>query len=172
MTIHSGHPFATGDDPVRRLRGRVGGAVSLWTAGAGSAPGARAGLTVSSLLVAHGEPARLLALVDPDSDLADVVERTGRAVVHLLSWHHRDLADAFAGVAPAPGGPFRMATFDETDAGPRLADAATWAAVSVESAATVGWSLQLTCTVDDLVVGDDDAPLLHRRGRYRTEPSG
>ena len=33
MTIHSGHPFPTPDDPVRRLRGRLGGTVSLWTAG-------------------------------------------------------------------------------------------------------------------------------------------
>lgn len=171
MTIHTDHPFPTGDDPVRRLRGRLGGAVTLWTSGAGEAPGQRAGLTATSVMLAHGEPARLLVLVDPDSDLADVVERTGRAVVHLLSWRHRDLADAFAGVSPAPGGPFRVAPFTPTDHGPRLDDAATWCAVEVESATEVGWSLLLTCVVVDLHVGDDDQPLLHRRGRYRTEPS-
>jgi hypothetical protein len=44
MTIHASNPFAADPDPVRRFRGRLGGAVSLWTAGDG--PG-RAGLTVS-----------------------------------------------------------------------------------------------------------------------------
>ena len=164
MTIHTSHPFADPEpDPVRRLRGRLGGAVSLWTCGAGPD---RAGLTVTSLLVAGGEPGRVLALVDPDSDLADAVADTGRAVVQLLSWAHRDLADAFAGVAPAPGGPFRMAEFEETGWGPRLASATTWAGVSVESRVEVGWSVLLTCVLEEVVVGDDEQPLVHRRGRY------
>ena len=166
MTIHAGHPFPTDDDPQRRLRGRMGGAVSLWTSGEGDNPRDWAGLTVSSVVLAHGEPPRLLGLVDPDSDLADVATATGRAVVHLLSWHHRDLADAFAGVSPAPGGPFRLGPFVAGPAGPLLGDAATWATVEVESAVEVGWSLLLTCPVVDLHVGDDDEPLLHRRGRY------
>ena len=38
MTIHDTHPFADPHpDPVRRFRGRLGGAVTLWTA-----PGRRA----------------------------------------------------------------------------------------------------------------------------------
>lgn len=168
MTIHAGHPFATDDDPVRRLRGRLGAAVTLWTAGEGDDPRDWAGLTVSSVMLAHGEAPRLLALVDPDSDLADTVERTGRAVVHLLSWHHRDLADVFAGVAPAPGGMFRLGPFAATPDGPRLGDATTHVPVVVESAVDVGWSLLLTCPLDldRLVVGDDEDALLHRRGRY------
>jgi flavin reductase (DIM6/NTAB) family NADH-FMN oxidoreductase RutF len=163
VTIHSSHPFPTPEDPVRRLRGRLGGTVSLWTAGAGEG---RAGLTVSSFMVAAGEQARLLALVDPDSDLADALAETGRAVVQLLSWRHRDLAEAFAGTAPAPGGPFRSAAFDATAWGPRLADAGTWAGVSVESTGSVGWSDLVTVVVDELTVGDEDEPLFHRRGRY------
>ena len=163
MTIHSSHPFPTPDDPVRRLRGRLGGTVSLWTAGAGEG---RAGLTISSFMVAAGEPARLLALVDPDSDLADTLADTGRAVVQLLSWRHRDLAEAFAGTVPAPGGPFRSADFVDTPWGPRLADAGTWAGVTLESAASVGWSDLVTAVVDELAVADEDEPLLHRRGRY------
>ncbi|WP_340538646.1 flavin reductase family protein [Nocardioides sp. GXZ039] len=166
MTIHSGHPFPTEDDPARRLRGRLGAAVTLWTSGAGTTPGTRAGLTITSVLLANGDPPRLLALVDPDSDFADVFEDTGRAVVQLLSWGHRDLADAFAGVAPAPGGPFRMAEFDQTPSGPRLRGATTWADVTLESASPVGWSLLLTCPITEVVVGADDEPLLHRRGRY------
>ena len=165
MTIHDSHPFPTDDDPARRLRGRLGGAVTLWTTGAGPA---RAGLTVSSVMLAGGEPARLLALVDPDSDFAEALADGGRAVVQLLSWRHRGLADAFAGVAPAPGGAFRVAEFTDTDHGPLLADAATSASVTVESSVEVGWSLLLTVAIDDIVVGDDDQPLLHRRGRYAT----
>jgi flavin reductase (DIM6/NTAB) family NADH-FMN oxidoreductase RutF len=137
--------------------------VSLWTAGAGED---RAGLTVSSFMVAAGEQARLLALVDPDSDLADALAEKGRAVVQLLSWRHRDLAEAFAGTAPAPGGPFRSAAFDATPWGPRLADAGTWAGASVESTGSVGWSDLVTVVVDELTVGDEDEPLFHRRGRY------
>jgi flavin reductase (DIM6/NTAB) family NADH-FMN oxidoreductase RutF len=164
VTIHDTHPFADPDpDPVRRLRGRLGGTVSLVTTGEAAD---RAGLTVSSLMVANGEPARVLLLVDPDSDLADAVTGTGRAVVQLLSWSHRDLADAFAGTAPAPGGPWRMGTFTHTAWGPLLVDASTWAGVSVESATEVGWSRLLTCVIESVTVGDDAEPLVHRRGRY------
>lgn len=172
MTIHSGHPFPTDDDPVRRLRGRMGGAVTLWTAGAGESERGWAGLTATSVMLAAGEPARLLVLVDPDSDLADTVADTGRAVVHLLSWRHRDLADAFAGQAPAPGGVFRLGSFASTPSGPLLGGVASYCTVRVESSVEVGWSLLLTCVIDEgsLVVGDDDEPLLHRRGRYRTDP--
>ena len=160
MTIHDTYPFPTPDDPVRRLRGRLGGTVSLWTT---ATP---AGLTVSSLMVANGEQARVVALIDPDSDLADDLDEDGVAVVQLLSWRHRDLAEAFAGVTPAPGGPFQLAEFAGTPWGPRLADAATWAGVRLESTRPVGWSLEVTAVIEELAVGDDDEPLFHRRGRY------
>lgn len=164
MTIHDTHPFADAEpDPVRRFRGRLGGAVSLVTAGDSAS---RAGLTVSSLMVANGDPARIVMLVDPDSDLADQLKRSGRAVVQLLSWAHRDLAEAFAGTAPAPGGPWRMGDFEDTSWGPRLSSARTWAGVQVEMATAVGWSDLVTCAVETVHVGDDDEPLVSRRGRW------
>jgi flavin reductase (DIM6/NTAB) family NADH-FMN oxidoreductase RutF len=161
VTIHTTHPFADAEpDPVRRFRGRLGGAVSLWTSG-------EAGLTVTSLMVANGDPAHVLALVDPDSDLRDALRETGRAVVGLLSWADRDLAEAFAGTAPAPGGPFRQADFVASAHGPRLARAATYAEVSLVDETEVGWSVLVACRVDRAVVGDEDGPMLgHRRGRY------
>ena len=164
MTIHSTHPFADPEpDPVRRLRGRLGGVVTLWTAGDASS---RAGLTVTSLMVANGEPARALALVDPDSDLRAEVTRTTTAIVQLLDWSHRALADAFAGTAPAPGGAFSLASFTDTEWGPRLADATTWAGLRLEADAEVGWSVLLTCLIERVEVGVDTDALGHRRGRY------
>jgi len=163
VTIHAGHPFPTPDDPVRRLRGRLGGTVSLWTAGDDTE---RAGLTVTSWLVAAGEPGRVLGLLDPDADLTELLLETGRGVVQLLSWDHRGLADAFAGTAPAPGGPWRMADWHDSGHGPRLGSASTWALVSVEASTDVGWSRMVTCTLDEVVLGDDREPLVHRRGRY------
>jgi flavin reductase (DIM6/NTAB) family NADH-FMN oxidoreductase RutF len=164
VTIHDTHPFADpSPDPVRRFRGRLGGAVSLVTTGSSTD---RAGLTVSSLLVANGAPARVLMLLDPDSDLAERFEESQRAVVQLLSWQHRDLAEAFAGTAPAPGGPWRLETFVDTEWGPRLGSVSTWAGVRVESAVEVGWSALVTCVVETVEVGDDDEPLGSRRGRW------
>ncbi len=164
MTIHTEHPFMDADgDPVRRLRGRLGGTVTLWTSG--SDP--RAGLTVSSVMVAGGEPGRLLGLVDPDSDLRDVLGETGRGVVHLLQWDHRDLAEAFAGQLPSPGGPFRMGDWEQTAHGPRLLTAASWATVELESAEATGWSDLVVTRIVDVVLGEDGDALVHRRGRYQ-----
>jgi len=164
VTIHAEHPFRDPEpDPVRRFRGRVGGTVSLWTSGEG---GDRAGLTVTSFVVAAGEDARALALLDPDADLTERLLATGRAVVHLLGREHRDLAEMFAGTAPAPGGMFRQAEFVTTEWGPRLTTAGTWAGVRLESQQEVGWSMLVTTVLEHLEIGADDEPLQHRRGRY------
>ena len=165
MTIHADHPFADPEpDPVRRFRGRVGGTVSLWTAGLESS---RAGLTVTSFMVGAGEDPRILALLDPDADLTDALLATGRGVVQLLTWEDRDLAEMFAGTAPAPGGMFSHAAFDQVEWGPRLVAASTWAGVRVESDQAVGWSRLVTTVVERLEVGpDEEEPLRHRRGRY------
>jgi flavin reductase (DIM6/NTAB) family NADH-FMN oxidoreductase RutF len=169
VTIHASHPFAHPDDPARRLRGRVGGRVTLWTSGAGAD---RAGLTVSSVMVAAGEPVRVLALVDPDSDLAVRLLDTRRAVLALLRWRHRDLAEAFAGLLPAPGGPFRLGDFADMPWGPVLGDAAGWAGMELAEARPVGWSLLVQAVVGTLELGDDADPLLHRRGRYERAAEG
>ena len=172
MTIHSEHPFATPEperDPARRLRGRLGGAVTLVTAGEGTT---RAGLTVSSLMIAHGEPAHVLALVDPDSDLADRLAGTGRGVVQLLAWEHRDLAEAFAGLAPAPGGLFRLGSWEQTQWGPVLAGVSAWAGFRLASdgpgdrLGEVGWSALVDGVLEHVELGEPVEPLVHRRGRY------
>lgn len=161
MTIHTEHPFAEPPDAVRRFRGRIGGAVSLWTAGEGAG---RAGLTVSSLMVANGDPASVIGLLDPDSDLHDVLAGTGRGVVQLLQRDDRELADVFGGVAPAPGGAFRLGTWEQTVAGPLLAGR-THALVRFVESRDVGWSALVLAEIEAVVIAED-APLEHRRGRY------
>lgn len=152
-------------DPVRRLRGRLGGAVTLWTS---AHEGERAGLTVSSLMIAGGEPGRILGLIDPDSDLCEVLTDSGRAVVQLLLWEHHQLADVFAGTVPAPGGQFAQASWEETEFGPLLSSVTSWVGVHLESAVDVGWSKLMTATIERTVIGDDLDALVHRRGRYQS----
>lgn len=167
MTIHAGHPFAdpddTGRDQARRLRARVGSAVSLWAAG--RLDGDAAGLTVSSYLVVAGEPGRIVAALDPDGDLLERLRSSGRAVVHLLDGSRRELAEMFGGTMPAPGGVFAQAGFVQTPHGPRLEDARTWALVSCEREQETGWSTLVTVTIDEVVIGEQDW-LVHRQGRY------
>ena len=175
MTIHSTHPFATPEpdrDPVRRMRGRMPAPVSVWAAGQG---GDRAGWTLSSFLVIDGEPAEVLGVLDEDSALAERLIATEPATVRtltvsLLAWHHRGLADAFAGVAPAPGGPFALGRWRDTDWGPVLDDAPGWLGVRLLSVPDrAGWSLLVRATVDHVEIGTDPAEgmLVYLRGRYR-----
>lgn len=141
--------------------------VALWTTQAGDT---RSGLTVSSMLLAEGEPARALALIDEDSDLWDALEQSRVAAVSVLSWRHRALADAFAGVAPAPGGPFRMASWQQTDWGPVVADAIAWAGVRIEPGRPrhAGWALLVEAIIEHVEIVDADGePMTHVRGRYR-----
>ncbi|MFB9618295.1 flavin reductase [Brooklawnia cerclae] len=163
MSIHSEHPFQEAmRDPGRRFRGRLGGRVALWATGTAASG---AGLTVSSQLLVAGDPWRAVAAVNPDSDFADAVGTTGLCTTTLLESHHLALAEAFAG-GPAPGGPFRLTRWADTEWGPVPDDAGTWAGMEVESIAPLGWLLLVTCRVRTIVIGDDDHPLAHRRGRY------
>ncbi len=174
MTIHPEHPFqaALSDrDPVRRLRGRLGGTVTLWTTGA--MPETRAGLTVSSRMIATGDPGHALALLDPDSAFAETLATTRTAVMHLLSWEHRDLADAFAGVAPAPGGAFRRGEWVDSEWGPLLVGVSGWAGLRlIEGEMTpVGWSMLADGVIEHVEIHGEAEPLVHRRGRYQ-RPAG
>lgn len=170
VTIHTDHPFATpeGDrDPLRRFRGRMPAPVSVFTTGSGRA---REGWTISSFLVSEGDPDQLLALLDADSDLADalaVADDPVRVSVNLLSHADRHLADAFARVSPAPGGPFTLGDWTDTEWGPRLTTASAWLGATLTAAptATVGWAQLLLGRVDEVELGEG-AAMAHLRGRY------
>jgi len=165
MTIHTTDPFATPDEgrsPVRRFRGRLAAPVTLWTA-----PGP-AGLTISSTLVVVGRPARVLGMLDDESDLWAAVQAGGRFTVAPLEPRHRQLADRFAGLMPAPGGLFAQEPWTETDYGPVLADVPTWAGCRLDSARPYGWGLLVEATIEHVELGTEPPePLVHHRGRYR-----
>ncbi|WP_049797661.1 flavin reductase family protein [Kribbella flavida] len=169
MSIHGEHPFLPAEadrSPVRRFRGRLASPVSLWTA---QYAGKRAGLTVSSVLVADGEPGYLLGLLDPDSDLCEMLLKAKTAAVTLLGEPHRQLADAFGYVAPAPGGPFRLSEWTDTEWGPVPAGVTAWAGGRLTSGEPreIGWAVQVQLEIEHVeLLADDVAPVVHRRGRY------
>jgi len=108
VTIHPSDPFATPEQdrsPVRRFRGRLPSAVTLWTARDGD--GRPAGLTVSSTVVVDGDPGRVLGVLDEESALWEAVRATGVFTVAPLPAAERQLADAFAEAAGIrdPDGP-------------------------------------------------------------------
>ena len=166
MSIHDTHPFATPEgerDPLRQFRGRSPAPVGLWTAGEA---GGRVGLTVSSFLVADGDPARVLGLLDEDSELWEAEPES--FVVHLLAPGQEYVAEVFAGAAPSPGGPFRQGAWTASRWGPVLSGAAGWLGCRrvEEPPRHVGWALLVEAVVEHAEVGTADA-LSHVRGRYR-----
>jgi 3-hydroxy-9,10-secoandrosta-1,3,5(10)-triene-9,17-dione monooxygenase reductase component len=162
--IHSTDPFATPDQDksaVRRLRGRLASPVTLWTT-----PGP-AGLTVSSIVVADGEPGRVLGLIDDESELFDAMRLAGRFAVTPLGPDDRQLADRFAGLLPAPGGLFAVGDWTTTEYGPVPATAGTWVGCRLDTAREYGWAMLVEATMARIELAAAPAPLLHFRGRYR-----
>jgi flavin reductase (DIM6/NTAB) family NADH-FMN oxidoreductase RutF len=141
--------------------------VTLWTAT--DPGGGPAGLTVSSTLIADGDPARVLGLLDPEADLFAAAEAAGRFVVVPLGIAHRQLADRFAGLLPAPGGLFAGGDWRETPHGPVLAGATAWAGCRLDATRPLGWGVLVEGTIEHVEIGADEAggPLVHFRGRYR-----
>jgi hypothetical protein len=180
VTIHSEHPFATpaGDrDPLRRFRGRMASGVSVWTAGEGRD---RAGWTVSSFLVADGDPGEVVGVLDEDSALGERLagqlgaggaDPAATFVVNLLGWEQRGLAEAFAGLAPAPGGVFRLGTWSDSGWGPALEGSAGWLGVRLRPGPVehAGWGLLVRAAVEHVELPEPPAEgvLLHLQGRYR-----
>jgi len=135
--------------------------VTVWTSGTGVG---RAGLTVSSLLVANGEPGLILGVIDPDSDWWASSPKS--AAVNVLGQGHRFLAEAFAGTAPAPGGPFTLGSWTDSEWGPVLGDSSGWIGIRMlADPRPAGWGLLVEGVVERVEIGESDA-LIHVRGRY------
>jgi flavin reductase (DIM6/NTAB) family NADH-FMN oxidoreductase RutF len=173
VTIHHSHPFAVDEhdrNPLRRFRGRMASPVSIWAA---AAKGTRAGWTLSSFLVADGDPGEVIGLIDEESPLADVLAEAATVTINLLAWRQRALADAFAGLTPAPGGPFGLAAWQDTDWGPVLEDSLGWIGARLKPDPDhAGWGLLLRAVVERVEIPSNavDDLLCYVRGRYRALP--
>lgn len=168
IRIGTAHPFATPPerrDPARRLRGRLLAPVTVWTAGR---PPGWAGLTVSSLLVAEGEPARLLGLIDPASSFWEAMREAGAFVVHVLAAGDRPLAERFAENRPPVRGAFEGLAVASSPWGPVLDGRRPVAACRLAGSTTVGYSELVEGVVEQLELHDLDDPLAWLHGGYRT----
>ncbi|MEO6472777.1 MAG: flavin reductase family protein [Aeromicrobium sp.] len=149
-------------DPLRRFRGRLPAPVTIWATGEGRD---RFGFTVSSMMIADGEPGMVAGLVDEDSDFSDAL---GDAfTINILTADHVMMAEAFAGIGPAPGGPFTLGTWRQSEWGPVLDGSAGWlgARLVVGETRHLGWGLLIEASIEHIEVGDADA-LAHLRGHY------
>jgi flavin reductase (DIM6/NTAB) family NADH-FMN oxidoreductase RutF len=152
-------------DPARRLRGRMVAPVTVWTAGR---PSGGAGLTVSSVLVAEGQPARLLGLIDPTSALFAAMQETGAFVVHVLAAGDRALAERFSEVRPPIRGPFERLQVAESPWGPVLGGSRPRAACRLARSTPVGHGELVEGVIEQLELPDLEDPLVYLHGRYRS----
>lgn len=166
--IHEGEdPFAAPEserDPIRRFRGRLAAPVTIVTAGDDTG---RSGLTISSIMLAEGEPGSVQFLLGPTADVYEIIERTDRFVVHVLAQSDRGLSDVFAGRRPSPGGPFSGFAVSSSDWGPTLDDVADRAYCSGVSVIEQGYSLLVSAGIDRVEITDLVDPLVYHRGSYR-----
>lgn len=153
--------------PDRRLRGGLVAPVTVWSVGGG---GRRVGLTVSSVLVAEGEPPWIVGLLDPLSELRQAAEEIGRFTVHVLGEGDRRLAAAFAGVYPVD--PFEGLEVSDTDFGPRIGDLAgqrTVVSCRYEKAEQTGYFDLVSAVIEGIDLAHDASPpLAYYRGSYTT----
>ena len=120
---------------------------------------------MSSVLLAQGQPGRLIGLIGPDSDLAEAIEQTGAFVVHLLVDRpdHRRLAQHFAGALPADPGLLEVGASAH---GPRLIAASDQLACQASACRAAGWSQLVDAEVAEARLGPPARPLLWYRGEF------
>jgi 3-hydroxy-9,10-secoandrosta-1,3,5(10)-triene-9,17-dione monooxygenase reductase component len=162
------HPFATPPelrDPARRLRGRLVAPVTVWTAG--PVPGG-AGLTVSSVLVAEGQPARILGLIDPTTTFWEAMQDTGKFVVQVLAAGDRSLAERFSERRPPIRGAFEGLAVTATAWGPVLAGDRPRAACRLAGSSPAGYAELVEGVIEQLELHDLDDPLAYLRGAYQS----
>lgn len=165
--VHEEHPFETPADqrdPARRFRGRLAAPVTVVTSGSGQH---RTGLTVSSLVVAEGEPSRIYFLLGSTTDLFYGLEETGKFVVHVLGGDDHALADVFAGLRPSPGGRFADLAVEQSDWGPVLTNVSTRAYCTYEGGDEETFFIVAEGKIDKLELADMEDPLVYFRGKYR-----
>lgn len=161
-------PFATPQEARRidrRLRGRLVAPVTVWTAT--GVDGSPAGLTVSSLLVAEGDPALLHGLVDPLSGLLEAAGEQGGFLVHVLGAGDERLASVFAGAYPVD--PFEEVEWRPTPDGPLLEGDRHVVACRYLRSEPSGFQALVHAEITSVLLprAAERAPLAWYRGSYR-----
>lgn len=146
----------------RRLRGRLVAPVTIWTAGG---PGRRAGLSVSSAMVAEGDPGVVMGLVGPLSAWLERVAETGLFTVQVLDEADRRLADGFAGSYPVD--PFDGLEVADSPWGPILAGGRTTACCRLAERTPLGYHELVQGWIEDIHLSSPSRPLVRYRGAYR-----
>lgn len=165
--VHYEDPFVDPPEdrsPVRRFRGRLALPVTIWTSGR---TGEETGLTVSSLMVADGEPPILTGLVAETTDLYASINDTGVFVVHVLSDEDGRLAEIFAGMRPNPGGPFAGLKYVDSEWGPVLESLPTRAFCRLRDISDAGYQKLIQASVQKFDLDELDSPAIYFRGRFR-----
>lgn len=126
----------------------------------------RTGLTVSSMVVVEGEPGLVQAVVGPTTDLWDLVEESGRFVVHVCAADDRDLAQVFAGLRPSPGGVFAGVDVAQSDWGPVLQRLGNRAFCTFLDKRESGYSGLVTGRIDRVAISNLTDPLVYFRGNF------
>jgi 3-hydroxy-9,10-secoandrosta-1,3,5(10)-triene-9,17-dione monooxygenase reductase component len=165
--IHYENPFVDPPEdrsPARRLRGRLPLPVTIWTANGENGP---VGLTISSLVVADGEPPFVAGLVGETTDLFSAVERTGTFVIHVLDEDDARLAEIFAGLRPNPGGPFAGLETTDSEWGPVIASLGNRAFCKLSSTTDGGFQKLIAGTIEKIDIEELETPLAYFRGRFR-----
>jgi 3-hydroxy-9,10-secoandrosta-1,3,5(10)-triene-9,17-dione monooxygenase reductase component len=165
--IHYENPFV--DPPgersdARRLRGRLALPVTVWTSAGNDGP---TGLTVSSFVVAEGEPPILAGLVAETTDLFAAAMLTRSFVVHVLREEDSRMAEVFAGLRPNPGGPFEGLEVRHSDWGPVIASHGTRAFCRVDAIADAGYQKLVSGNIEKIDLDELESPSVYFRGRFR-----
>jgi 3-hydroxy-9,10-secoandrosta-1,3,5(10)-triene-9,17-dione monooxygenase reductase component len=138
--------------------------VTVWTAG--HLPGG-AGLTVSSVLVAEGQPAHLLGLIDPTSAFWEAVQEARAFVVHVLAVADRAPAERFSEVRH-PSGARSSAWRWPSHPGARSWAEPAPAACRLAASSPVGHAELVEGEIEQLELPDLEDPLAYLPGRYRS----
>ena len=149
---------------MRQFRGRLVAPVTVVTAGAA---GRRVGLTVSSLMVAEGDPGSVFLLVGRATDLWEEIESTGRFVVHAVDDSMRDHGDAFAGFRPRPGGMFTDVEVEDSAWGPVMAAARNRLFCRLSSHTELPFHHLIEAEIEQVEIDDLNNPAIYYRGTYR-----
>ena len=137
--------------------------MTVWLAGDASS-GVLTGLTVSSVLVAQGEPPLVAGLVAPLSDLAEAVRTAGAGfVVHVLADGHQRLAKHFSGELPAPADLLSTTT---SPYGPVLDAVAERLCCRTRKCSEFGWSTLVEAEIEDITTAAAGRGLAWYRGAF------